>query len=165
MKTWLACSLLLLAPSAVLAQAGTPNVQTGPPVLAYPGNAAGFTDPCLNAGVLKSSVVINITSATTTSLVSAVSGKAVYVCGMSLTISQVATTANTLQLEYGTGGTCGSGTTGMTGTFGSGGVTAASPLFVAMPEVQATPAANGVCAVTTIGASASFEGVLTYVQQ
>jgi len=123
-------------------------------------------DPCSYAA--KSSAPITITTATTTSLVAVSGATAVYVCGFSFTISEVTTTANTLQFEYGTGAAC-TGTTALTGLYGAGGVTAGDPIAIANGNAGATvfktPASQGVCAVTAIGASGSFQGVLTYVQQ
>jgi hypothetical protein len=123
-------------------------------------------DPCSYAA--KSSASIAITTATTTSLVAVSGSTAVYVCGFSITISQVVTTANTFQFEYGTGASC-TGTHALSGTYGAGGVTAGIPIVVSSGGAGSTiftaPASNGICAVTAIGASGSFEGVLTYVQQ
>lgn len=121
-------------------------------------------DPCQSSGVLKSSVAINITSAATTSLVAVSGSTKVYVCGAYFTISEVVTTPNTLQFEYGTGASCTS-PTALTGLFGGGGVTAGDPIVINMGEIGATPASQGVCALTAIGATGSFQGVLTYVQQ
>lgn len=124
-------------------------------------------DPCSYAA--KSSVPISITSATTTSLVALSGSTVIYVCGFSLTISQVVTTANTFVLEYGTGATCGTGTTALTGTFGAGGVTAGIPIVITYGSGNSTvataPAGNRLCALTAIGGSGSFQGILTYVQQ
>ena len=135
-------------------------------VAAAPSNAS---DPCASSGIAKSSVVISVTSATTTSLVALSGTTSIYVCGFSLTISQVVTTANTIQFEYGTGATCGTGTTALTGTYGAGGVTASAPLSVSYggggTTIFTAPSGNRLCAVTAIGASGSFQGVLTYVQQ
>lgn len=130
-------------------------------------NTAGTTDPCQNPSVLKTNVAINITSAATTSLVAVSGSTAVYVCGFSFSISQVVTTANTLQFEYGTGASC-TGTHALTGLYGAGGVTAGIPIVVSQSgpgTVFTAPASNGLCAVTAIGASGSFQGQLTYVQQ
>src|SRR5882724_2911384 len=85
-------------------------------------------DPCSYAA--KSNVAIAITTATTTSLVAISGSTSIYVCGFSVTISQVVTTANTILFEYGTGATCGTGTNVLTGTYGTGGVTAAAPITV-----------------------------------
>lgn len=123
-------------------------------------------DPCSYA--TKSSVPINITSATTTQLVAISGSTAIYVCHFSFTASQVITTANTLQFEYGTSTTC-VGANKLTGLYGAGGVTAGDPIVISAGNGNGTlfsaPASNGLCALTAIGASASFQGVLTYVQQ
>lgn len=139
---------------------------SGHPTVEFPTAVA---DPCEDMFVAKSSAVINITSATTTSLVAVSGSTTVYVCGFSLTISEVVTTANTFQLEYGTGATCGGGTTALTGLYGAGGVTAAAPIVISVGNGSATvaksAASNGVCAVTAIGASGTFQGLITFVQQ
>lgn len=129
--------------------------------------ASTVLDPCQSAGVTKSSVAINISTATTTQLVAISGTTAIYVCNFSLTISQVITTANTLLFEYGTGSTCGTGTTVLTGLFGAGGVSAAAPIVVTGfgSTLFKAPAGNALCALTAIGATGSFQGVLTYVQQ
>lgn len=125
-------------------------------------------DPCQDARIAKSSAPINITTAATTSLVAVSGTTSVYVCGFSASISQVVTTANTLQFEYGTGAAC-TGPVVLTGLYGGGGVTAAAPIVVAGGNSGQTifkaPSGNGICALTAIGATASFEGELTFVQQ
>lgn len=132
------------------------------------GNVPGVTDPCLSPYVLKSSVPINITSAATANLVSAVAGKAIYVCGFALTISQVVTTSNTLQFLYSSVSGCGSGTTALTGLLGAGGVTASQPIVVTGnsdgTEFTA-PIGTYLCTTTAIGATGSFQGYLSFVQQ
>lgn len=123
-------------------------------------------DPCTSAA--KSSAVINITTATTTSLVAISGTTSIYVCGVSMTVSEVITTPNTILFEYGTGATCGTGTTPLTGKYGDGGVTAGIPIVVNAGNggtVFSAPAGSRLCALTAIGATASFQGVLTYVQQ
>lgn len=130
-------------------------------------NSPGIgVDPCSYA--LKKSAPIAIASATTTSLVAVSGATTVFVCGFSVTISEVVTTANTILFEYGTGAAC-STPTSLTGTYGSGGVTAGAPITVSYGNgfgtIFASAASAGICAVTAIGASGSFEGVLTYVQQ
>lgn len=130
-------------------------------------NTVGTSDPCQNPSLTKSSVAINIATATTTSLVAVSGTTVVYVCSLSLTISQVVTTANTFQLEYGTGASCTSPTV-LTGTFGAGGVTAGAPIYIWAGyggTLAKSAAAAGVCALTAIGASGTFQGVLTFVQQ
>ena len=113
----------------------------------------------------KSSVAINITSATTTQLVAISGSTLIYICGFSFTISEVVTTPNTLQFEYGTSTNC-TGTNKLTGLYGGGGVTAGDPIFIhdggGSSTVFTVPSANGLCALTAIGASGSFQGVLTF---
>lgn len=131
--------------------------------------ALSAIDPCATPGVPKSSVPIAITTAATTSLVAPSASTVIYVCGVSMTISQVVTTANIITFVTGTGATCGTGTVSQTGGYGSGGVTAAAPLSINIGygshTVFKSLAADRLCATTTIGASAFFAGVLTYVQQ
>lgn len=126
-----------------------------------------YVDPCQNPGVLKSSVAINITSATTTQLVAISGSTSIYVCHFDFTISEVVTTPNTLQFEYGTSTNC-TGTNKLTGLYGDKGVTAGDPIVINAGyggTLFTAPSANGLCALTAIGASGSFQGVLTYVQQ
>lgn len=127
-----------------------------------------FPDPCLSFGTTKSSVAINISAAGTNQLVALSAGKQIYVCGFTLTISQVVTTANTIQFEYSAVANCASGVTAATGLFGAGGVTAAPPITIASSNDGSdftVPAGNALCALTAIGGSGSFQGVLNYVQQ
>lgn len=124
-------------------------------------------DPCHNPSVAKSSAAINITSAATTQLVAISGTKSIYVCHFSLTISEVITTANTLQFEYGTSTNC-TGTNKLTGLYGAGGITAGTPISVSAGyggTLFTVPSANGLCALTAIGATGSFQGMITYVQQ
>lgn len=133
--------------------------------MASPGSTG---DPCIASSVAKLSAIINITTATTTQLVALSGTTVVYVCDFTLTISQVVTTPNTLKFVRGTGASCGTGTTDLTGLFGDGGVTAAPPLFIASSSTGTTfktTAGNALCATTAIGATGSFQGVITYVQQ
>lgn len=128
---------------------------------------AGSTpDPCSVGN--KSSVIIAVTSATTTSLVAVSGTTAVYVCGFSMSVTDVVTTANIFSFEYGTGAAC-TGTHALTGLYNTGAVTASNPTQYsyggAGMTIFSAPASNGICMVTTIGATAAFEGVLTYVQQ
>ena len=131
-----------------------------------PVTFASDQDPCSYAQ--KSSAPITITTATTTQLVAVSGSTSIYVCGFSFSASNVVTTANTLYFEYGTSTNC-TGTTALTGTYGTGSVVAAAPSFYSMGNglgtVFKTTASQGLCAVTTIGATAAFEGVLPYVQQ
>ena len=170
-------------PSGVVTQATAANLNmteasaaatlagvTGPIPPQTPSATTGIgsvsVDPCAYAQKL--SAVIAITSATTTSLVAVSGTTSVYVCSFSFSASNVVTTANILSFEYGTSTNC-TGTHALTGGYGTGSVLAASPTAYSSGNSGSTifsaPSANGICAVTTIGGSGSFEGVLTYVQQ
>jgi hypothetical protein len=92
----------------------------------------------------------------------------VYVCGWDFTASQVITTANTLVFEGGTGTACASTVVAYTGTLGAGGVTVAAPLHISYAPGHTafkTAASSGLCALTAIGGSGTFQGIVTYVQQ
>lgn len=125
-------------------------------------------DPCQTPNATKQSVILGITTATTTQLIPLVANQSIYVCAFSLTISQVLTTPNTFKLVYGTGASCGTGQVNLTGLYGDGGVTAGIPLFIASDGGYSSfviPTGNALCATTAIGATGSFQGVLTYIQQ
>jgi hypothetical protein len=87
----------------------------------------------------------------------------IYVCGFVLTDTGV-TTATTIQLEYGTGSTCGTGTTALTGTFAQSLLTSAIVVNVAGGTQIKAPSGNALCAVVA-GTTPSIQGYLTYVQQ
>lgn len=123
---------------------------------------------CMSSDVNKQSVAINIVSAATTALVTPVANTNIYVCAFTVTISQVVTTPNTFKLVQGTGAACVTGQTNLTGLYGDGGVTAAAPIVVIYSPTGAAlkgTTSAGLCITTAIGASASFQGMLTYVQQ
>ncbi len=126
------------------------------------------TDPCMSPDIAKSSAAINITSATTTSLVAVSGSTVVYVCGISFSIAPSATTADSILFEYGTGATCTSPTV-LTGTYGSGDLTTAAPLVIinyggAGQTIFKSAASAGICALSA-GNVVNIQGVLTYVQQ
>lgn len=76
------------------------------------GLASGATGGFLSGfAVCDSFVNVTVSTATTTLLVTGVSGRHVRICSLSL----VTTAANNVALISGTGATCGTGTTGMTG--------------------------------------------------
>lgn len=129
------------------------------------GSSLLSNDPCMSSGVKKQSVAINVSTAATTALVVVSGSTQVYVCGYSFTIAPSATTADTAQIEQGTGTACAGNVTALTGTYGNGDLTAAAPLIaVTNGELQPTPAAYGVC-ILTAGTAVSVQGVLTFVQQ
>jgi hypothetical protein len=133
-----------------------------PPSVPYPTGTAA--DPCLSPSVVKTTVPIAVTSATTTQLVAPSGTTATYICGGVFTIAPSATSADTALFESGTGATC-TGTYAMTGTFGNGDLTtAAAPIVVPLVGELVTPASQGVCVVTA-GTAVSVQGYVTEVQQ
>jgi hypothetical protein len=124
------------------------------PSLNADGGALSHVTNVPTSFIPTASVPISISVAGTTELVSAISGKAIYVTDWDV----VAGGTGTFQLEYGTGTNCAIGTTPLTGTypataqFGRAGV---GHLFI--------PAGDALCIVTT-GAAAS-QGFVAYVQQ
>lgn len=113
-------------------------------------------DPCASPGLPKSSVPINITSATTTSLVAPAANTSIYVCGFNLI-----TAGGSFQLEYGTGAACGTGTTVLTGAYPAGTIHYGG---AGMEILAPTPAAYRLCAVSGTGLT-NAQGVLTFMQQ
>lgn len=144
--TFLALGLCLLAPRVVFAQA-----------------VANSFDPC--SAFPKQYVPINISSATTTALVTPQAGSGVYVCGFLL---NQAPGAGSMTFEYGTGTACATGATATTGpitsntTAGTTTTTTVQTNFERGTTFQAPPG-NGVCALTT--GTVQQSGWLDYVQQ
>lgn len=136
-------------------------------LLPLPAQAADTQDPC--TALPKSSVSISFTTtgANTTSLISLVTGKAVYVCSFSVSIPTSAGAAVSLQFEYGAGAACVTSPVALTGTFGSGFVGAGAPILYEYGDGSATIfqaiASNALCMVTA-GTTVNIQGVLTYVQ-
>jgi hypothetical protein len=100
---------------------------------------------------------INISTATTTTLVSLVSGKAIYVTGWDV----LAAGAGNLTLEYGMGSNCATGTTAITGNYNftaQSGITRGGNLGV----VFTIPASNALCALTS--AAVQMSGSVSYTQ-
>lgn len=137
-------------------------------VAAAPPVIPGSTDPCQDLSQLKTSAVVNIASATTTQLVALSGSTVVYVCAYD--IWATAGTNPSLQFEYGTGASCGTGTTTLTGAMASGvtvSTTAAGPDFKtpsADVTLFKTPAGNALCAVSG-GTGPNLQGYITFVQQ
>jgi hypothetical protein len=128
-----------------------------------------YVDPCQSGAVAKSSAPINVTSATTTALVTVSGSTTVYVCGFDITIAPSATAADSAEFEYGSGTACATSPQALTGTFGAGDLTtAAPPTHVSYGGSGATifksAASNGVCLLSA-GTTVNIQGVITYVQQ
>jgi hypothetical protein len=125
-------------------------------------------DPCQNPGSVKSSAQVQISSATTTQLIPTVAGQQIYVCGGTVEIASSATTAATIQFEYGTGATCGTGTVAFTGPMGTGTATAGiDPAVIPLSSGVtnfAVPTNNNFCAVTT-GTTVNANGWIVFVSQ
>lgn len=139
---------------------------SAPPVNAVlnGGLGSGATGGLLTGiTVCDTSKGINVTTATTTLMVTGVSGRQVRVCALSL----VTAAANNVQFISGTGATCGTGTTGIGGggtTSGSGynfaangGLTIGSGLGQLFTT---TATGDSLCAVTS--ASTQLSGIITY---
>jgi hypothetical protein len=143
-------------------------------LMAAPASAQGifgagaYPDACQMPTVVKQSVAINITTATTTQLVALVAAQSVYVCGFAFDVLPSATAADTATIEYGTGAACGTGTTALTGAFGAGYTTATAPVLYAAAgqamTVLKTPPGQALCLLSA-GTTVNIQGYLTYVQQ
>ena len=119
---------------------------------------ANYGDPCKNPNATTSSFSISLASATTTAVAALSAGKSVYVCQFTV----AGTTGGTVQLEYGTGATCGTGTTLLTGAIA---VTSAQPISMGWGGSLVTaPAGNALCLVTG-GTSTAVAGFISYIQQ
>lgn len=117
-----------------------------------------FPDPC-NAGFSQTkSVAINVSSATTTSLVAPVTGQTITVCGLWLN-----SVGGTSTLEYGTGATCGTGTQVMTGPLAAATTVSIFPSG-GSSVLQSTPVSQRLCILSGSSTSATA-GWLLYVQQ
>lgn len=143
--TLLAFSMLLVAPRA------------------FAQTVANSFDPC--ATFPKTTVAINIATATDTQLVAAVTGSPVYVCGMVL--NQVNGTGS-FGLEYGTGASCATGKTALTGTLfaattASGTTNVVRNATKEKGSMAVAPMSNALCAIST--GTIQQSGWLTYVQR
>lgn len=135
----------------------TPSVVWGMTATAPLG---GGLNPCQNSNFVISSVAVNIASATTTQLVAPLTGAKITVCGFAVSLTG---TTPTMQLEYGTGGTCGTGTVVLTGAYAplTGSVISYG---IGGSSLKSSAASAGLCLISG-GTAPSIQGVLTYVQQ
>jgi len=129
--------------------------------------AAQSTDPCASSAIAKSHAFATITSATTTALVAVSGSTVVYVCEIDFEISGT-TTGGTALFEQGTGAACAAAVVSKTATYTDAAGTV-TDLFFKLGSGNSTffltTAANGVCAVTTVGSTPSIPVDITYVQQ
>lgn len=124
--------------------------------------AAVTVDPCQSSAVAKSSAVINISSATTTSLVAASGSTVIYVCGFSMSMVGA---IESLKFVYGTQVTnpCDTGQTALTGAFADGTASDIAWSYGPGSTIFKTIASQQLCAVTT--GTVSIQGLVTFVQQ
>jgi hypothetical protein len=139
--------------SATSAQA-VQGVTGGVPMPTTSANTGGSLTSIIQAGV---SLPINLSTAATTQLVAAVSGKAIYVTAWDV----IAAGTTNFTFEYGTGTNCAAGTAALTGPyslvaqFGAAKGSGLGPVLV-------VPAGNALCAVNS--ATVQVSGSLAYTQ-
>ena len=130
------------------------HIAGGVPMPTIGANTGGTLTSIIQAGV---SVPINISSATTTQLVGAATGKAIYVTAWDV----IAAGTGNITLEYGTGSNCGTGTTALTGAY-----SLAAQFGIAkgngLGPVLIAPAGNALCALTS--ATVQMSGSVSYTQ-
>lgn len=123
------------------------------------------TDPCSSGGIATTSAFVNITTATTTAIVPVSASTVVYVCAIAMS-SVSTTTANTVIFEQGTGAACAGSPTSLTHTFNNGVANADSVVWGGGNRTLfKTAAANGLCAVTTVGSTPTIGITVTYIQK
>ncbi len=139
--------------SAASAQA-VQGVIGGVPMPAIGANTGGSLTSIIQAGV---SIPVNISTAATTQLVAAATGKAIYVTAWDV----IAAGTGNITLEYGTGSNCGTGTTALTGAY-----SLAAQFGIAkgngLGPVLVVPAGNALCALTS--AAVQMSGSVSYTQ-
>jgi hypothetical protein len=117
-------------------------------------NTGGSLTSIIQAGA---SVPINISTATTTQLLAAATGKAIYVTAWDV----IAAGTGNITLEYGTGSNCGTGTTTLTGVY-----SLAAQFGIAkgngLGPVLIVPTSNALCALTS--AAVQMSGSVSYTQ-
>jgi hypothetical protein len=115
---------------------------------------SGLIKPLIQAD---SSVPINISTATTTQLVSGQTSQSIYVTHW----DALAAGTGNLTFEYGTGSSCGSGTQVITGAYN---LIAQAGLSVGagLGPIFIVPAGNALCALTS--AAVQVSGVVSYTQ-
>jgi hypothetical protein len=112
---------------------------------------------CAKAVQASNSVAINISSATTTQLVALAANQTIYVTSFDV----VTGGTGTIQFEYGTGTTCGTGTTILTGAYNLI-VNSILTKGNGLGPILIVPPGNALCAVT-VGA-VQYSGSLSYAQ-
>lgn len=123
------------------------------------------SDPCNSDQTYKQHALANITSATTTSLVSVPSNPAqrVFVCAVTAQLFST-TTASTVKLVSGTGTSC-SSPTDQTATYTNAAGATAVVQLTGPGSVLTVPTASGLCATSTVGSTPAIAVDVTYVLQ
>jgi hypothetical protein len=139
--------------SATSAQA-VQGVTGGVPMPTNAANTGGNLTGIVQAGA---SAPINISTATTTQLVAAATGKAIYVTAWDV----IAGGTGNITLEYGTGTNCGTGTSALTGAYN---LTAQTGIAKGngLGPVLVVPAGSALCALTS--AAVQMSGSVSYTQ-
>src|SRR5215469_9464821 len=109
-------------------------------LLGWSSLAQAQVGPAVNPVQCNAAAQYSSTVAGTTQLVAAATGKAVYICGWDMNAAAGAT----VQLEYSTGASCGTGTTPITPAFAAG-TNDSSPFF----RGALMPLSNALCLVQT----------------
>ena len=139
--------------SATSAQA-VQGVTGGVPMSANAANTGGSLTSIIQAGA---SVPINISTAATTQLVAAASGKSIYVTAWDV----IAAGTGNIALEYGTGSNCGTGTAALTGAYNLAAQTGIAK-GNGLGPVLVVPSGNALCALTS--AAVQMSGSVSYTQ-
>jgi len=127
-------------------------LSTGAYIKSASAQSAGYIAPSTMA-----SADINISTATTTKVITGISGRWTYITSFNV----IAGGSGNFQLIYGTGTTCGTGTTSLTGAYN---LTAQAGLVVGSGIAPAlvVPTGNDVCVVTS--AAVQMSGSIAYAQ-
>lgn len=127
-------------------------------------SGAGVPDPCASNGIAKSSAFANITTGTTTALVTPALLQVITVCQVVAQLNS--TTASTILFEWGTGAACATTPTALTATYTNSTLVSESiTIGGGSSTAFSTPGGAGLCAVTTVGTSPSIPVTVTYVRQ
>ncbi len=105
----------------------------------------------------QASVAINISTATTTKLITGITSRWVYITSFNV----ISGGTGNIQLVYGTGSTCGTGQVALTGAYN---LTAQAGLVVGSgtAPVLVVPTGNDVCVITS--AAVQMSGSIAYAQ-
>jgi hypothetical protein len=130
-----------------------------------PSLASSSGDPCANPNIVKSSAFANITTATTTALVAVSGTTSVYVCYVIVELNSTVS-ASTVLFEQGTGAACAGAPTALTATYANSttNLNTVIPIGNGAATAIKTSAANGFCAVSTVGTTPTTPVTIIFVQ-